>query len=182
MKFKDYYKILELEDSRVTIEQIKSAYRSLARKWHPDIAGSTKDVLLKFKAMNWDTHLVTNGNDLEAINEAAFKKGIVQDILLEVNISGEESKYGLTTDQIPTIIKEAKAFQNIAFRGFMTMAPLGAPKDEIRSIFRLAHNLFEEYSSEGAKILSMGMSGDFEIAIEEGATHIRVGRSIFKTL
>jgi len=125
-------------------------------------------------------HSVDSLNIAEAINNEAFKKGIIQDILLEVNISGEESKYGLTTEQIPNIIKEVGSLKNIRFRGFMTMAPLGAPEEEIRSIFRQAHSLFTQYKDFGADILSMGMSGDFEIAVEEGATHIRVGRSIFK--
>lgn len=125
-------------------------------------------------------HSVDSLNLAEAINNEAFKKGIIQDILLEVNISGEESKYGLTTEQIPNIIKEVGSLKNIRFRGFMTMAPLGAPEEEIRSIFRCAHSLFIQYKDCGADILSMGMSGDFEIAVEEGATHIRVGSSIFK--
>ncbi len=125
-------------------------------------------------------HSVDSLHLAEAINDEAFKKGIIQDILLEVNISGEESKYGLTISQIPNIIKEVGSLKSIRFRGFMTMAPLGAPEEEIRSIFRSAHNLFTQYKDYGADILSMGMSGDFEIAIEEGATHIRVGSSIFK--
>lgn len=125
-------------------------------------------------------HSVDSLNIAEAINNEAFKKGIIQDILLEVNISGEESKYGLTTEQIPNIIKEVGSLKNIRFRGFMTMAPLGAPEEEIRSIFRQAHSLFTQYKDFGADILSMGMSGDFEIAVEEGATHIRVGSAIFK--
>ncbi len=116
----------------------------------------------------------------EAINEKAGKEGICQDILLEVNISGEESKYGLTTAEIPNIIKEIKTLENLNFKGFMTMAPLDAPENEIRSIFKEAHALFESYKNDGAEILSMGMSKDFEIAIEEGATHVRVGSAIFK--
>ena len=125
-------------------------------------------------------HSVDSLHLAQAINEQAEKKGIVQDILLEVNISGEESKYGLTTAQIPTIIKEIGCLKNLCFKGFMTMAPLGAPEEEIRSIFSRARSLFEEYEKCGAAILSMGMSGDFEIAIEEGATHVRVGSAIFK--
>ena len=115
-----------------------------------------------------------------AINEEAAKRSLVQDILLEVNISGEESKYGLTTDEIPTIIKEIKSLPNIRFRGFMTMAPLGAHEDELRRVFGKAKELFDAYKDEGACHLSMGMSGDFEIAIEEGATLVRVGSAIFK--
>ena len=125
-------------------------------------------------------HSVDSIHLAEAINEKAKKENLVQDILLEVNISGEESKYGLTIEQIPDIIKEIKSFKNIRFKGFMTMAPLFAPEDEIRAIFKTAHTLFEEYKKDGAEILSMGMSKDFEIAIEEGATHVRVGSAIFK--
>ena len=125
-------------------------------------------------------HSVDSIHLAEAINEKAEKEGICQDILLEVNISGEESKYGLTMDEIPAIIKEISSFKNISFKGFMTMAPLGAPEEDIRAIFKTARTLFEKHKEDGAEILSMGMSKDFEIAIEEGATHIRVGSAIFK--
>ncbi len=125
-------------------------------------------------------HSVESLHLAEAIDEEAKKQGIVQDILLEVNISGEESKYGLTTEEIPNIIKEIECLSNIRFKGFMTMAPLGAPEEEIRSIFREAKTLFDSYRDKGATELSMGMSGDFEIAVEEGATLVRVGSAIFK--
>ena len=125
-------------------------------------------------------HSVDSLHLAQEIDLRAQKAGIIQDILLEVNISGEESKYGLTTEQIPTIIKDIGAMENLRFRGFMTMAPKYATPEEIRSIFRSAHDLFLEHQKDGADILSMGMSGDFEIAVEEGATHVRVGSSIFK--
>ena len=125
-------------------------------------------------------HSVDSLQIASQINEQAAKLKVVQDILLEVNISGEESKYGLTTDEIPNIIKEIGMLSNIRFKGFMTMAPLGAPESEIRSIFKKAKELFDSHKKDGATILSMGMSNDFEIAIEEGATLVRVGRAIFK--
>ena len=125
-------------------------------------------------------HSVDSLNIASAINEQAGKLKVVQDILLEVNISGEESKYGLTTEEIPNIIKEIGMLSNIRFKGFMTMAPLGAPESEIRSIFKKAKELFDSHKKDGATILSMGMSNDFEIAIEEGATLVRVGRAVFK--
>jgi len=125
-------------------------------------------------------HSVDSIQIASAINEQAGKLKVVQDILLEVNISGEESKYGLTTDEIPNIIKEIGVLSNIRFKGFMTMAPLGAPESELRSIFRKAKELFDFHKKDGAEILSMGMSGDFEIAVEEGATLVRVGSAIFK--
>ncbi len=125
-------------------------------------------------------HSVDSIHLAKAINEYAEKQGVIQDILLEVNISGEESKYGLTTDEIPTIIKEIGALENLNFKGFMTMAPLDASEEEIRSIFSRAKMLFDTHKKDGATVLSMGMSGDFELAVEEGATHVRVGRAIFK--
>jgi len=125
-------------------------------------------------------HSVDSIHIASAIDEQAKKLGIIQDILLEVNISGEESKYGLTTAEIPNIIKEISMLRNIRFKGFMTMAPLGAPEEEIRSIFKKAKELFDTHQKDGATILSMGMSGDFELAIEEGATLVRVGSAIFK--
>lgn len=125
-------------------------------------------------------HSVDSLHLAREINNVAKKQGIVQDILLEVNISGEESKYGLTTEEIPTIIKDINALPNLCFKGFMTMAPLGAPQEEIRNVFSGAKKLFDSYKDYGAQILSMGMSGDFELAIQEGATHVRVGSAIFK--
>ena len=125
-------------------------------------------------------HSVDSLNIALAINEQAEKLGLVQDILLEVNISGEESKYGLTIEEIPNIIKEIGTLPHLLFKGFMTMAPLGAPEGEIRSIFKKAKELFDTHTKDGATVLSMGMSGDFEIAVEEGATLVRVGSSIFK--
>ena len=122
-------------------------------------------------------HSVDSLHLAEAINAAAEKLGIVQDFLLEVNISGEESKYGLTIDEIADIVKETEKLKNIRFRGFMTMAPKAASESEIRAVFRRAHDLFVQYNAD---ILSMGMSGDFELAVEEGATHVRVGSAIFK--
>ena len=122
-------------------------------------------------------HSVDSLHLAEAINAAAERLGIVQDFLLEVNISGEESKYGLTIDEIADIMKETEKLKNIRFRGFMTMAPKAASESEIRAVFRRAHDLFVQYNAD---ILSMGMSGDFELAIEEGATHVRVGSAIFK--
>lgn len=125
-------------------------------------------------------HSVDSLHLAKEINLQAEKRGIVQDILLEVNISGEESKYGLTMEEIPTIIKDIADMKSLSFKGFMTMAPRDAQKEEIRSVFHRAHELFTEYKDMGAQILSMGMSGDFEIAVEEGATHIRVGSSVFR--
>ncbi len=148
-------------------------------QWH--LIGHLQSNKVKYVVGKADLiHSVDTLAIAQAISKEAEKQGVVQDILLEVNISGEESKYGLTTQEIPSIIKSISTLKNVRFKGFMTMAPLGAPEEEIRSIFKKAKALSDEYASIGADTLSMGMSGDFEIAVEEGATLVRVGSAIFK--
>ena len=87
-------------------------------------------------------HSVDSFHIASSINDEAKKQGIIQDILLEVNISGEESKYGLTLHEIPNIIKDINNLENVSFKGFMTMAPKDASNEEIRSIFKRARKLF----------------------------------------
>lgn len=127
-------------------------------------------------------HSVDSLHLLEEINRQAIKADIIQDILLEINISGEESKYGLTIEEFRAIIKKIKDYSAVRLRGIMTMAPNFEDKELCRPIFKKAAELFEELKTKinHADILSMGMSGDFEIAIEEGATHVRIGSAIFK--
>ena len=125
-------------------------------------------------------HSVDSMHLARSVNDACAARGICQDILLELNISGEESKYGLTTEQIPTIIKDIKNLPAVSFKGFMTMAPKNASPKELEKIFGTAHELFDTYRQDGAQVLSMGMSGDFEAAVKMGATHVRIGSAIFK--
>ena len=114
-------------------------------------------------------------------------------VFIEVNVSGEESKGGFSCtdwennqeqrDTLLEAVKTIAALPNLNIRGFMTMAPFKAPEDTIRTIFKRLHQLSDWLNAElpelKAKELSMGMSGDFEIAVEEGATHVRVGSAIF---
>lgn len=127
-------------------------------------------------------HSVDSERLMEAIDSAAKKMNIIQDILLEINISGEESKFGLTIDEFSAIIKKMDQYPNLRLRGIMTMAPNYSDKEMCRPIFKKAAQLFKELKAicPSADILSMGMSGDFEIAVEEGATHVRIGSAIFK--
>ncbi len=115
------------------------------------------------------------------INRIAQKKNIVQDILLEVNISGEITKYGLTTEEIKDIIIKIRELCSVRVRGFMTMAPKCDNPESVRGIFRKAKELFDLYRQDNDDIdtLSMGMSNDYIVAVEEGATMVRVGSSIF---
>ncbi len=97
-------------------------------------------------------------------------------ILLEVNISGEDSKGGFSAGELPRAMKEIERMPNLAIKGLMTIAPLAGDPEEVRPVFR---RLKELGSSIGLEHLSMGMTDDFEVAIEEGATIVRIGRAIF---
>ncbi|GAB4284791.1 MAG: YggS family pyridoxal phosphate-dependent enzyme [Candidatus Rifleibacteriota bacterium] len=104
--------------------------------------------------------------------------------LLEVHISGEESKQGFAPDEVLEVIKGYNNNESLEIRGLMGMAPFVADENIIRSCFRKLANIFErskalEGQSYQAVELSMGMSNDFEIAIEEGATLVRVGTALF---
>jgi pyridoxal phosphate enzyme (YggS family) len=97
-------------------------------------------------------------------------------ILLEVNIAGESSKDGFSAGEVPQVIKQIGRMPNLGIKGLMTIAPLTSDPEEVRPVFR---RLRELGSSMGLEHLSMGMTDDFEVAIEEGATIVRIGRAIF---
>jgi len=118
------------------------------------------------------------------LSKFALKKNMTIHGLLEVNISGEESKTSMDLSLVDEFLEEFSKLPNISLDGVMTMAPLEAPEKDLHNIFAGARELSEKIKSqkiENAPMgeLSMGMSGDYEIAIEEGATIVRVGTAIF---
>ncbi|MHC4855351.1 MAG: YggS family pyridoxal phosphate-dependent enzyme [Planctomycetota bacterium] len=120
----------------------------------------------------------------EEINTQAHKLGIHANVLLQVNCSGEPQKYGAPVGAAIHLAEQFDTMPNIRLTGLMTMAPLTMDKNRVRASFVRARELFEEIHGEriaGSKFkhLSMGMSQDFEIAIEEGATLLRIGSAIF---
>lgn len=129
-------------------------------------------------------HSVDSVELLEVIDSAAAKKGIVQDVLLEVNIGAEESKSGFRPDEIETALEKASAFSNIRVRGLMAIPPKCENGEENRTYFCQMRQLWvdngrKKYDNVYMDFLSMGMSGDFETAIACGANMVRVGSSIF---
>ena len=104
-------------------------------------------------------------------------------ILLEVNVSGEASKYGFRPEELLAAVETIAALPGLALQGLMTMAPIAADPEEVRPVFAALHTLKDElarhYPALDWRHLSMGMTDDFEVAIEEGATIVRVGRAIF---
>jgi pyridoxal phosphate enzyme (YggS family) len=122
-------------------------------------------------------HSVDSIKLARAIDKEASKIGKVQDILAEVNVSGEEAKFGMKPEDAGDFLREASSLKNINTLGLMTMAPFVDDAEKARPYFR---KLKELADSLGLKELSMGMTQDFEVAVEEGATMVRVGSAIFK--
>jgi len=118
------------------------------------------------------------------INKEAVKQGKVVDVLAQVNTSGEASKFGIRPGEVLKLVEEITALSNVKLLGLMAMAPMAERSEESRPYYKKLKKIFDEINTKipalKMKYLSMGMSQDFEIAIEEGANIIRVGRAIFK--
>jgi pyridoxal phosphate enzyme (YggS family) len=128
-------------------------------------------------------HSVDSLKLLAAIDKRAAALGIVQPVLLEVNVSGEVSKHGLAPERVEDAVEAAAGMKNIEVRGLMTMAPFDKP-EAVRSVFHRLASLFAQcagmrFNSVDLTELSMGMTNDYWVAVEEGATIVRVGRAIF---
>jgi len=129
-------------------------------------------------------HSVDSVNLATAIEKEASKKDLIMDILLEVNVAEEETKHGFSIDEVLPAIRELSVFPHLKIRGLMTVAPYTENAEENRMYFRKMKDLLVDINAKNIDnvymdTLSMGMSSDFEVAIEEGATMVRVGTGIF---
>ncbi len=115
------------------------------------------------------------------INKRAHKEKRVMPVLLEVNVAGDDSKYGISPGEVYDFLHDAVQLNNIEIQGLMTIAPYVSEAEEVRHIFKHLAIIKEEMIQKGfnLKELSMGMSNDFEIAIEEGSTMVRIGSALF---
>ncbi len=119
----------------------------------------------------------------EAISKEAKGKGIIQRILLQINNANEVQKSGFSPDEIKQHFKDIISLESIQVDGVMNMAPLNCPEEELHKLFKNIKQIYDalrfEFNVE-LKIISMGMSNDYKIALEEGATMIRLGRILFE--
>jgi len=118
------------------------------------------------------------------IEKEATNCGLTVDILLEINVSGEESKYGFSFHEVMDALIAISKFPHVHICGFMTVAPFTENPETVRVYFKKLHDFYVDIKSKNIdnvamSVLSMGMSGDYQVAIEEGATMIRVGTGIF---
>lgn len=151
-------------------------------KWH--LIGHLQTNKAKHAVEHFDLiHSVDSEHLLKAVNKEAAKIGKVQDILLQVNVAREESKFGMEVEEFPAMCELAKSLANVRVQGLMCIAPNFEHVEDVRPIFRIAHALYEDMKPKfpvgQIQYLSMGMTHDFEIAIEEGANIVRVGTAIF---
>lgn len=184
-------KILEtdcnvLGENKVQVLKDKIAYfkeKNTNLEWH-FIGNLQKN---KVKYIIDDVSLIHSVNKLtlaEEIDKRAKAVNKKVDILLEINISEEESKQGYNLEELFKDIKNLKKFENINIIGLMTMTPLNAEEETIRAIFqslrKIKDELNEKYFFGTLKELSMGMSSDYKIALQEGSTMIRIGSKLYK--
>ena len=129
-------------------------------------------------------HSVDTYRLAEEINIQAKKRGIIVPILVEVNIAGEESKFGTSAEDAILLVEDISKLENVRIEGLMTIAPYVENAEDNRPYFRKIKQLSVDITNKNIdnvsmKILSMGMTGDYEVAIEEGSTMVRVGTGIF---
>ncbi len=150
-------------------------------KWH--FIGTLQSNKVKYIVDKVDLiHSVNSYKLIDEIDKQAKKINKIMNILIEVNIADEESKQGFDKSEIDDVVKYILDKSNINLHGLMMMAP-NIEKEETRKFFKETKQLLEHINSTydiNLTELSMGMSNDYDIAIEEGATMVRIGRSLFK--
>lgn len=130
-------------------------------------------------------HSVDSVKLAEEINKRAGEKGITAQILIQINAAGEESKFGIDKEGFENLLENITgSCEHIKVKGLMTIAPYDPDPENVRVYFRQVKEYFDQYkeiknSRMDFEHLSMGMSGDYEVAIEEGATMVRIGSAIF---
>jgi len=129
-------------------------------------------------------HSVDSERLAVAISDEAVKKGLVQDILIEVNVAQEENKFGVSYENTAELVKKISSLPGIKIRGLMTSAPYVENPEDNRKYFRELKQLLVDINNKNIdnvymNVLSMGMTNDYVVAVEEGATHVRVGTAIF---
>lgn len=167
------------------VQDAKEKYQILTAdiKWH--LIGHLQTNKVKYAVEIFDCiHSVDSIKLAQEIDNRSKQFGKKMDVLIEVNVSGEETKYGIKPEEVESFLKEISEFSRIRVRGLMSIAPIAEDKEEVRPYFRKLRELSEEIKDKNIKnvkmdYLSMGMTEDFEVAIEEGANMVRIGRGIF---
>lgn len=167
------------------VQEILDKYDTLGSdvKWH--LIGHLQTNKVKYIIDKVDLiHSVDSIKLAQEINKRAEQKNMVMNILIEVNIAEEESKFGVKPEEVENLIAEISQMKNICVKGLMTVAPFVENSEENRNCFSQMRQLLVDINAKNMNnvnmdVLSMGMTGDYEVAIEEGATIVRIGTGIF---
>jgi len=182
---KELYDIGVRDFGENKVQELCGKYENLPKdiKWH--LIGHLQRNKVKYIVDK--VHLIHSVDSVrlaEEISSEAVKKNVVVDILIQVNVALEETKFGLDSDETENIIRTIANLPNIRIKGLMTIAPVCKTQNEYKKYFRETYSIFIDIFEKKPHnireyILSMGMSDSFELAIEEGATLVRVGSAIF---
>ena len=167
------------------VQEIREKYEALPKdiEWH--MIGHLQTNKVKYIADKVSLiHSVDSLRLAETIEKEAVKHNRIVDILLEVNVAEEESKFGIKTSEVLALAENVVQLPHIRLRGLMTIAPFVENPEKNRAIFANLHELYVDIKDKNidngtVSILSMGMTNDYEVAVEEGATMVRVGTGIF---
>lgn len=167
------------------VQELTAKYEALPKdiRWH--MIGHLQTNKVKYIIDKAELiHSVDSLKLAETIEKEAAKHDLIADILVEVNVAEEESKFGMKMEEVIPFVEKVSAFPHVRVRGLMTIAPFVEDPEENRSIFADLHKLYidikkKNHDNDTVSVLSMGMTNDYEVAIEEGATMVRVGTGIF---
>lgn len=170
----------KVQEAREKIEDARCMIHDAGIQWH--LIGHLQKNKAKTAVELFDIiHSVDSLELAEAIHKHAEKAGKIQKILLQVKLSDEISKHGILNDNLPETIKEISEMKNLSIKGLMTIPPFFENPEKARPYFSELRTLRDTAETMGFNLpeLSMGMTNDFEVAIEEGATMVRIGTAIF---
>ena len=167
------------------VQELTVKYEALPKDIHWHMIGHLQTNKVKYIIDKAELiHSVDSLKLAETIEKEAAKHDLIADILVEVNVAEEESKFGMKMEEVIPFVEKVSAFPHVRVRGLMTIAPFVEDPEENRSIFADLHKLYidikkKNHDNDTVSVLSMGMTNDYEVAIEEGATMVRVGTGIF---
>ena len=175
----------QLEYGENYVQELCDKYENISKPVHWHMIGHLQTNKVKYIIDKVSmVHSVDSVRLAEAIEKEAAKKDICMPVLVEVNVAGEESKFGLSVEEVLPFLKEISSYEHLQVKGLMTIAPFVANPEENREVFQKLKKLSVDIAAKNINnvnmsVLSMGMTNDYQVAVEEGATMVRVGTGIF---
>lgn len=175
----------QLEYGENYVQELCDKYENISKPVHWHMIGHLQTNKVKYIIDKVSmVHSVDSVRLAETIEKEAAKKDICMPVLIEVNVAGEESKFGLSVEEVLPFLEEISSYEHLQVKGLMTIAPFVANPEENREVFQKLKKLSVDIAAKNINnvnmsVLSMGMTNDYQVAVEEGATMVRVGTGIF---